>query len=199
MGKRNYRYYSAEQLTEEELQIPHNAKQTILVLDDLHLLRTDELGQNLQNEIILLAAREDVWLILSGRSRMPSWLIPVYYRRMFTVIEEADFLLSDTELAEYFTLWGLNLPEEDFRKIIQLVSGVGIVARLIAMELVLQARMILTAISPRLAISTRSNTDGLLEAAQAAVLPLQPILGFSLVCLDHKKRLPILDRLSVLC
>lgn len=135
MGKRHYYYYSAENLTEEDLQIPHNGKQTIVVLDDLHLLRTDTLLEKLQKEIALLVAREDVWLILSGRSRMPSWLVPLYYRRIFTIIEEADLLLSDMELAEYLTLWGLNPSEEEFRKIVQLVSGFGIVARLIAMEL----------------------------------------------------------------
>lgn len=136
LGRRRYYYYSAENLTEEELQIPYTEKQTIVVLDDLHLLRTDTLLEKLQKEIALLVERKDVWLILSGRSRMPSWLIPLYYRRMFTVIEEGDLLLSDTELTEYLALWGLSLPEEEFRKIVQLVSGIGIVARLIAMQLV---------------------------------------------------------------
>lgn len=135
MGKRRYYYYSAQNLTEEELQIPRTGKQTIVVLDDLHLLRTDALLEKLQKEITLLEAREDVWLILSGRSRIPSWLIPLYYKRMFILIEEVDFLLSDTELAEYLALWRLNPSEEEFRKIVQLVSGIGIVARLVAMEL----------------------------------------------------------------
>jgi LuxR family maltose regulon positive regulatory protein len=136
MGKRRYYYYSAENLTVEELQIPYTEKQTIVVLDDLHLLRTDSLFEKLQKEIALLVERKDVWLVLSGRSRMPSWLIPLYYRRMFTVIEEADLLLSDMELAEYLVLWGLSLGEEEFGKIVHLVSGIGIVARLIAMQLV---------------------------------------------------------------
>jgi len=136
MGKRRYYYFSAENLTAEELQIPQAGKQTIVVVDDLHLLRTDTLLEKLQKEIALLVAREDVWLILSGRSRMPAWLVPLYYRRMFTIIEEADLLLSDPELAEYLSLWGLHTSEADFDKIVQLVHGVGIVARLIAMELV---------------------------------------------------------------
>lgn len=135
MGKRRYYYYSAEDLIEEEFQIPKVGKQTIVVFDDLHLLGTGTILEKLQKEIALLAAREDVWLILSGRSRMPSWLVPLYYRRMFTVIEETDLLLSDMELTEYLALWGLHPSESDFHKIVQLASGVGIVARLIAMEL----------------------------------------------------------------
>lgn len=135
MGKRRYYYYSAENLTREDLQIPDTRKQTIVVLDDLHLLRTDELRETLQKEIENLVIREDVWLILSGRSRMPAWLVPHYYRRMFTIIEESDLFMSDSELAEYFALWRLNLSEEEFQKIVQLVSGIGIVARLIALEL----------------------------------------------------------------
>ncbi|HEX3075880.1 MAG TPA: LuxR C-terminal-related transcriptional regulator [Lachnospiraceae bacterium] len=136
MGKRRYHYYSAENLTEEDLQIPYSGKQTIVVLDDLHLLRTDDLQEKLQKEIGQLAAREDVWLILCGRSRMQSWLIPIYYRRLFTIIEEADLFLSAPELAQYLALWGITPPEEEFRKIVRLVKGIGIVARLIAMELV---------------------------------------------------------------
>ena len=135
MGKRRYYYYSAENLTKEELQIPRAGKQIIVVIDDLHLVGMDPIWEGLQKEIALLAAREDVWLILSGRSRMPSWLIPLYYRRLFTVIEEKDLLLSDSELAEYFELWGLQLSESEFHKIAQLISGIGVAARLAAMEL----------------------------------------------------------------
>ncbi len=41
MGKRRYYYYSAEQLSEEELEMPSSGKKIIVVIDDLHLLRTD--------------------------------------------------------------------------------------------------------------------------------------------------------------
>lgn len=135
LGRRRYIYYSAEKLMEEDLHIPHNGKYTIMVLDDLHLLRTDELQEKLQKEIELLASREDVWLILSGRSRMPTWLTPVYYRRVFTVIEETDLSLSEIELFEYLALWNIIPTEEDLRRIVQLTKGNGIAARIAAMEL----------------------------------------------------------------
>lgn len=135
MGKRRYHYFSAENLTVEDLQIPCTAKQTIIVLDDLHLLRTDDLQEKLQKEIGHLAGREDVWLILSGRSRIPAWLIPVHYRRIFAIIEETDLLLSEEEMKEYFTLWGLSPAETDFNNMVQLVKGVGVVARILALEL----------------------------------------------------------------
>lgn len=135
MGKRRYYYYSAEQLSEEELEMPFSGKKTIVVIDDLHLLRTDEVREILIRKIEILAKREDIWLILSGRSRIPSWLIPLYYRRVFAVIEEEDLLLSEGEMAEYLALWGLTLREDDFKKIMRLSCGIGIVAKLIAMEL----------------------------------------------------------------
>jgi LuxR family maltose regulon positive regulatory protein len=135
MGNRSYYYYSAETLTVEDLHIPHTGKQRIVVIDDLHLLRTDMIREGLQKGIAMLVERVDVWLILLGRSRLPSWLLPLYYRRMFTIIEEADLLLSDYELTEYLTLWGINPPEDELRKIAQLVSGNGIIARLIASQL----------------------------------------------------------------
>jgi LuxR family maltose regulon positive regulatory protein len=43
LGKRRYRYYCAEQLNEEELDVPLSDKQMIVVIDDLHQLRTDDL------------------------------------------------------------------------------------------------------------------------------------------------------------
>lgn len=136
MGKRRYHYFSAENLTVEELQIQHTGKQTIVVIDDLHCLRVDEMREKLQREIELLAARGDVWLILSGRSRMPSWLLSFYYRKIFTVIDEKDLLLADSELEAYFALWGLTPTEEELNKASQLTLGNGIVVRLLAMELV---------------------------------------------------------------
>lgn len=95
-----------------ELEFAPSEKQLIVVIDDLQQLRTDELREALIKKIEMLARRQDVWLILSGRSRMPSWLLSVYYRRVFTVIEE-----------------------EDFRKVTGLTKGIGIVLRLLAMEL----------------------------------------------------------------
>lgn len=135
MGKRQYHYYSAEQLSEEELDFPYSEKQTIVVIDDLHQLRTDELREALIRKMELLISRQDIWLILSGRSRLPSWLLPVYYRKIFTIIEEDDFLLSETEILQYLNLWGLTLTEEDFKKAAGLTGGIGITVRLLAMEL----------------------------------------------------------------
>ena len=71
--------------------------QLIVVIDDLHQLRTDELRETIIKKIEILARRPDVWLILLGRSRMPAWLLSVYYSKVFMVIEEGDFVLSETE------------------------------------------------------------------------------------------------------
>ncbi|WP_228351563.1 LuxR C-terminal-related transcriptional regulator [Variimorphobacter saccharofermentans] len=135
LGKRHYHYYSAEQLNEAELDFALSEKQLIVVIDDLQQLRTDELRETLIKKIEVLARRQDVWLILSGRSRMPSWLLSVYYRRVFTVIEEEDFVLSETEMTNYLNLWGVTLAEEDFSKVAGLTKGIGIVLRLLALEL----------------------------------------------------------------
>lgn len=48
MGKRRYHYFSAEQLKEEELEISFSGKQNIVVIDDLHQLRTDDLREKLR-------------------------------------------------------------------------------------------------------------------------------------------------------
>lgn len=135
LGRRRYLYFSAEKLCEADLDIPYTSKQNIVIIDDLHMLRTDELREGLQSKIEKLAYRDDVWLILAGRSRLPSWLVPLYYRRVFTVIEENDMLLSPVEMASYMSLWGLALCGDDLNKIMKFSFGIGIVARLIAMHL----------------------------------------------------------------
>ena len=135
LGRKQYRYYSAEELNEEELDIPATDRQIIVVIDDLQQLRADELREPLIKKIEILAKRPDVWLILSGRSRMPSWLLPVYYRKVFTVIEEEDLLLCEEEMQQYLELWGLTLAEVDFARVVGLTMGIGIVIRLLAMEL----------------------------------------------------------------
>ena len=66
---------------------------------------------------------------------MPSWLLFVYYRKVFMVIEEEDFVFSQTEMNQYLSLWGLTLTEEDYRKVAEVTKGIGIVMRLLAMEL----------------------------------------------------------------
>lgn len=135
MGKRRYHYYCAEQLCEEQLDFPTGEKQIIVVIDDLHQLRTDELRDSLIKQIELLTRRGDIWVVLSGRSRMPSWLLSSYYRKVFTVIDEEDFLLSEEEMMLYLNWWGITPTQEDFDTIMRLSHRLGIVARLVAMEL----------------------------------------------------------------
>jgi len=54
---------------------------------------------------------------------------------MFTVIEEADLLLSDGELVEYLDLWRVHLPDEEFRIFTEVTTRIGIAARRITMQL----------------------------------------------------------------
>jgi LuxR family transcriptional regulator, maltose regulon positive regulatory protein len=135
MGKKRYHYYSAEQLCEEQLDFPIGEKQIIVVIDDLHQLRTDELRDTLINKIEQLIKRGDIWLVLSGRSRIPAWLLSSYYQKVFTVIDEEDFLLSEEEVMLYLNWWGITPTQEDFDTIMRLSLRLGIVVRLAAIEL----------------------------------------------------------------
>lgn len=135
IGKKNYYYYSAEHLREQELDFPRIEKQIVVVIDDLHLLRTDESRTAIIKKIEILERREDIWLILAGRSRIPSWLSSLYFRSAFIVIEEEDLLLSEGDMWKYLNLWGLIPTEEVHKKIMELSLGIGIAAKLIAMEI----------------------------------------------------------------
>ena len=135
MGKRSYLYFSAQNLKEEDLLITSSRKLTIVVIDDLHLLRNDELKDSLTARMEALAGRDDVWLVLSGRCRIPAWLTPVYYRRVFAIIDEEDFVLSKEDIAHYFSSWNLTPTDEELDNILRVSLGIGIAVRLIAIEM----------------------------------------------------------------
>lgn len=135
MGKRNYYYFSASDLLAQELSISVGGKKTVVVIDDLHLLSNDPFRDEIQEQIQTLANREDVWLILSGRSKIPSWLMHLYCKKIFMLIDENDLLFTATELNQYLMLWGIIPTEFDFEKILKVSKGVGVIMRLIAMTL----------------------------------------------------------------
>ena len=63
----------------------------------MHLLK----NADKQGELLSLAGRPDIWLILIGRSPLPSWLMPPYVNRGFIVIPEEDLSLGEREIASY--------------------------------------------------------------------------------------------------
>lgn len=88
---------------------PEPEPRTVVVLDDLHLLKSAE-GRG---AALALAGREDVWLIMACRSPVPAWLMPSYVRDGFLVITEDDLCLGEKEIAACMEEQGIRLTEEE--------------------------------------------------------------------------------------
>ncbi len=101
LADRRYVYFSCGEVG-TELPVPAAVREgkkgrLIVVADDVHLLK----NADKQGELLSLAGRPDIWLILIGRSPLPSWLMPPYVNRGFIVIPEEDLSLGEREIASY--------------------------------------------------------------------------------------------------
>ena len=83
-------------------------KRDYLIIDNLHFLADEEKKQ----EIVKLAGREDLWLILIGRARLPEWLKQLYYAEKLMLIKEEDFYLGEKEIQKIAMQCGFSLKGE---------------------------------------------------------------------------------------
>lgn len=79
----------------------------IVIIDDLHLLQQEEDRQ----QILSLADRSDIWLVLVNRSPVPSWLMPAYISSGFVVISEKDLTIGSSEIKAVLSKTGINLSD----------------------------------------------------------------------------------------
>lgn len=90
--------------------IPESGECTVAI-DNINSIESAEL----RSRIISLLGRRDLWVILSGRSKMPSWLFESYIRRSMMVITEEDIALDQTGIDRYMRSEGLILSEEELQ------------------------------------------------------------------------------------
>lgn len=131
LGRRAYRYISANDMTAEALQVPVSDKKTIVVIDDVQFLQLDMLREQVKE----LVERNDIWLILIGRSPVPSWLMPAYLKHVFVLVEEQDLHFSKEMLVDYLDSWEIRTDEEMVDKILLQTHGNAMSIRMIALEL----------------------------------------------------------------
>ncbi|WP_418748205.1 LuxR C-terminal-related transcriptional regulator [Frisingicoccus sp.] len=86
---------------------------SIIVIDDLHFLKS---GKG-QREVLELLAREDLWVILISRSRVPAWLMPYYTRTGFIVICQEQLRFRKEEIEQLFSRFGVELNREQLNAI----------------------------------------------------------------------------------
>lgn len=81
MGRKRYHYVTVAHIGIEEIMEMVQGStdaQTILVIDDLHLLETEEDRSACGQLVEALSGRQDVWLILISRAPMPRWLSGIF-------------------------------------------------------------------------------------------------------------------------
>jgi len=84
-------------------------KNKIVVIDDLQFMFDTEIRQ----QIIALSEREDIWLILIGRTPAPQWLAPVFADGRLMVVKEELLHFSAVEVKKLAVEMGVSVSDED--------------------------------------------------------------------------------------
>lgn len=141
LAKRKYEYHSIEDISVEDLEKlakEDHEKERIIVFDDLHLIQDQnekELYAQIFNKLI---NNENVWLILISRALIPAWLKPLYFQKIFVIIQEKDLLLDDAQSNEYLAKWPIKANNELSRGIKKLAQGHPLCLRIILIRLLHQ-------------------------------------------------------------
>lgn len=131
LANRRYRYISCEENIADGIGRAGPGRDAVVVVDDLHLLK------NIQQrrEILEMTGQEEIWLILIGRSPLPSWLMPSYVREGFLVITEGDLSLKQAEIAAYLKAQQVSFTEEDLAFLSEKSCGNAYIVRHAALKM----------------------------------------------------------------
>ncbi len=92
--------------------VPENNKRTVtVVIDNVNAVESDEL----RNEIKALCSRSSLWVIIVGRSKMPSWLYHTFVTCHMVLIPEEDLALTTEGIDRYMRAEGIILTEEELK------------------------------------------------------------------------------------
>ena len=108
--------------------------QMIFVIDDLHLLVTQEDRNACEQLIEELSGRKDVWLILISRAPLPKWLKSVFIRHIFVTIGEEELRLTEGEQKKYLEKWEVYPTEIAWKRMRELGGGHPLALRIAAMR-----------------------------------------------------------------
>ena len=127
-----YIWLSCEKLP-WKMETAPSGKQTrkVVVIDDLHRPKSEEL----RKEIIALARRSDLWLILISRSPVPAWLMPLYVREGLMIISEDDLRLGKAEISGYLKICGVAFTDDDIQYLQKTAEGNAYVVRHAALKM----------------------------------------------------------------
>lgn len=82
-----------------------------VVIDNVNAVESADI----RNDIKALCGRKDLWVIIMGRSRMPSWLYDTIITRNMLLITQDDLALSEEGIDKYMRSEGIILTAEELR------------------------------------------------------------------------------------
>lgn len=137
LKNKKYQYFDAAKVTAEELDIPKSGEVKTVVVDNLHFADIKEI----QECILKLTGRSDIWLILLGRGKNPSWLLGACLKYCTIMkISQDDLYLSKTEIEKYFELHGILLEESSVDEIIKRTGGNGLYLKHLRLQIMWQGK-----------------------------------------------------------
>ncbi|MGN1148680.1 MAG: LuxR C-terminal-related transcriptional regulator [Lachnospiraceae bacterium] len=136
---RRYLYLNAGTVPASELLIPSEeekmngikkeSSKKIVVIDDVNLADTESVREG----ILELTQRKDIWLILVGRCKCPSWLLAAKLKHYpFMVIEENDLIFSREMIERYLSESGISVNEDTLCGVEEATRGHGMSVQIVA-------------------------------------------------------------------
>ena len=90
-----------------------------VVIDNVNAIDDEEI----RNSIVSLFSRKQIWLIIAGRSKMPSWLFDSFVKCNMMLITEEDLALTVEGIDRYMRSEGLILTEEELQYLKKCCEG----------------------------------------------------------------------------
>ena len=108
--KDNYIYIPCRQNSCDLSVIPDECGRAVtVVIDNVNAIDSDEL----RSEIKELCRKKKLWVIILGRSMMPSWLYDTVVTCHMLIIPEEDLALNEEGIDKYMRSEGIILSEEE--------------------------------------------------------------------------------------
>ncbi len=119
---------SAWELTADDLAPEKLPIGKTLVIDDLQWAEAEEV----QQAILALLWRTDLWVVLVCRTPSPEWLMPAFRKRILAVISEEDLALSTESVRELLAQYHVTISAAEFDRLFSALDGSPVGMRIIA-------------------------------------------------------------------
>lgn len=112
LGREKYIYILCTQNQCDLSVIPHTAGRSVtVVVDNVNAIESADK----QRQILELCRAQNLWVIVIGRSKTPSWLYDTMVTRNMLLITEEDLLLSEESIDGYLRSQDILLSPEELR------------------------------------------------------------------------------------